>query len=247
MPIVELLFFPDCPNVPAARELLTRAMVQAGLRPLWTEHDVTSPDAPEYTRGFGSPTILVDKNDVTGSAPLTEGSSCRIYVGSEVRGVPPLESVLEALQASTSQPPSTAGRRGSIGMSLAVVPGALLSALPVVGCPSCWPAYAGVLSSLGVPFLMDATWLLPFTIGALVLALVALGFRATQRRGFGPFVLGVAASTGIVLGKFVLDMNTLVYVATALLAGASVWNSWPRTARATSSEACGCTTTSSRA
>jgi hypothetical protein len=94
---------------------------------------------------------------------------------------------------------------------------------------------------------MDATWLLPFTIGALVLALVALGFRATQRRGFGPFVLGVAASTGIVLGKFVLDMNTLVYVATALLAGASVWNSWPRTARATSSEACGCTTTSSRA
>jgi mercuric ion transport protein len=102
MPIVELLFFPDCPNVPAARELLGRAMAQAGLRPVWAEHDVTNPEAPDYTRGFGSPTILVDGSDVTGSAPSTEGSSCRIYVGSDVRGVPPLKSVSDACGCTTT-------------------------------------------------------------------------------------------------------------------------------------------------
>lgn len=239
MPSVELLFFPDCPNVPAAREQLRRAMKHAGLLPSWREYDVTAPNAPEHTRGFGSPTILVEGNDVTGSGPTAGGASCRVYVGSDVRGVPPLDSIVQALLASRS--PTRRGHR-AIGTSLAVVPGALLSALPVVGCPSCWPAYAGVLSSLGMPFLMDATWLLPLTAGALALALAALGFRARRRRGFGPLLLGVAASAAVLLGKFVVNLNLMVYAGTALLVGASIWNSWPKPTPVAQRDACGCDT-----
>lgn len=99
-PCVELLFFPGCPHVPAARELLGRAMDQAGMRPSWTEHDVSRPEAPEHTRGFGSPTILVDGRDVTGAAPSAGGSSCRVYAASELRGAPPLQSVVQALLAT---------------------------------------------------------------------------------------------------------------------------------------------------
>jgi hypothetical protein len=122
MPTVELLFFPDCPNVPAAREQLCRAMKQAGLPPSWGEYDVTDPTVPEHMRRFGSPTILVEGNDVTGSAPPTEGSSCRVYVGSDVRGVPPLESIVQALSASRSQPSSNGGGQSAIAGGLAMAP-----------------------------------------------------------------------------------------------------------------------------
>lgn len=232
MATVELLYFPDCPNVPAARDQLRRAFEAIGASPKWTEVDVTAEGAPAYARGYGSPSILVDGQDVTGAAPGV-GSSCRIYVGSDVRGVPPLDVIVAALRASP--PPRPPGN----GASFAVVPGALLSVLPVVSCPSCWPAYAGVLGSLGVPFLMDASWLLPLTAGALLLAMAGLAFRARRRRGFGPLLLGAVAAAGILLGKFALELNAAVYAGTALLVAASVWNSWPKK-HAPACDACGC-------
>lgn len=227
---VELLYFPECPNVLAAREQLRRAFEACGSSPNWIEVDVSAEGAPVYARGYGSPSVLVDGKDVTGSSP-GGGSACRIYVGTDMRGVPPLESIIAALRASP--PPRPAGHAAS----LAAVPAALLSVLPVVSCPSCWPAYAGVLGALGVPFLMDASWLLPLTSGALLLALVGLGFRARRRRGFGPFVLGAVAAAAIMLGKFALELNAAVYASTVLLVAASVWNSWPKP-QAPSCDAC---------
>lgn len=221
MPTVELLYAPDCPNVPAAREQLRRAYDAIGESPNWTEIDTTAQGAPARVCGYGSPTILVDGEDITGSAP-GGGPSCRIYVGSDVRGVPQLDVIVAALRGST--PPRSPAKAAS----LAVIPGALLSLLPVVSCPSCWPAYAGALGALGVPFLMDTSWLLPLTVGALVLALLGLGYRGRRRRGFGPVVLGAFAATSILLGKFALELNGPVYVGTALLLAASVWNSWPK-------------------
>jgi mercuric ion transport protein len=101
MATVELLYFPDCPNVPAAREQLRRAFAAVGLPPQWTEVDVTAESAPAQVRGYGSPSILVDGRDVTG-AERGGGSSCRVYAGSDARGVPPLEAVVAALRAVPS-------------------------------------------------------------------------------------------------------------------------------------------------
>jgi mercuric ion transport protein len=221
MPTVELLYFSECPNVPTAREQLRRAFTSVGALPVWTEVDVAADTAPAHARGYGSPTILVDGKDVTGAAPGS-GSSCRIYAGSDTPGVPPLVAIVAALHAS---PPR---RSSGHALSLAVLPGALLSALPVVSCPSCWPAYAGVLGSLGVPVLMEASWLFPVTVGALVAALVGLGYRARRRRGHGPLLLGSLAANGILVGKLALELPWVVYAGTTLLIAASVWNSWPR-------------------
>jgi mercuric ion transport protein len=219
---VELLYFAGCPNVPAAREQLRRAFRTIGVAPEWTEIDVADDAAPAHTRGYGSPSILVNGQDVTGAAP-GDGSSCRVYVGSDVRGVPPVEAIVSALRVGL------VGRRNQgIAANLAVLPGALLSVLPLVSCPSCWPAYAGVLGSLGLPFLMDAAWLLPITAAALLVALAGLAYRARQRRGIGPLIVGIAAATVVLLGKFVFRLDTAVYTGTMLLVSASVWNSWPK-------------------
>ncbi len=108
------------------------------------------------------------------------------------------------------------------------LPGIGLSALPKLVCPVCWPAYAGLLSSLGLGFLISAAYLLPLTIVFLSVALAALAGRAKGRAGMSPFPIGLVAAMSILLGKFVWESNATIYGGIGMLVVASVWNAWPR-------------------
>ncbi|HTF25166.1 MAG TPA: MerR family DNA-binding protein [Candidatus Limnocylindria bacterium] len=99
--------------------------------------------------------------------------------------------------------------------------------LAKLACPACWPAYAGLLSSVGLGFLISTVYLLPLTAAFLVLALAALAFRANKRRGYGPFVVGLVAGSAVPLGKFAWASNLTMYSALGLLVMASLWNAWP--------------------
>ncbi len=81
--------------------------------------------------------------------------------------------------------------------SILAVPSIGVSVLPKLACPACWPAYAGLLTSIGLGFLISVRYLLPLTIAFLVLALAAMLFRARDRRGYGAFLLVVAADSAI--------------------------------------------------
>ncbi len=164
-PLVELLYFAGCPNVAPARVQLQQTLIVAGLPARWSEHDVSADDAPLHTRGYGSPTILVNGRDVSGGSPV-EGTACRLYPGSEVPGVPSQAAILAALRQSPGP--------GAVAGVVAAAPGVILSALPIVACP-----YGSVLGGLGVPFLMDFEYLLPLSVVALLIALVGLGWRVT--------------------------------------------------------------------
>jgi len=116
--------------------------------------------------------------------------------------------------------------------NLLAVPGVGLSLLPKIACPARWPAYAGLLSSLGLGFLIpNAKYLLPMTAAFLVLAVAMLVFRARRRHGYVPFALGILAASLILVGKFSLASNPVLYAGLGLLILASVWNSWPVTSR----------------
>ncbi len=116
--------------------------------------------------------------------------------------------------------------------NLLAAPGIGLSLLPKIACPACWPAYAGLLSSLGLGFLIpNMTYLLPLTVAFLLIAVGLLGFRARRRRRYVPFVLGIIAASLILLGKFSLASNPVLYTGLGLLILASVWNSWPIASR----------------
>jgi len=112
------------------------------------------------------------------------------------------------------------------------LPGIGVSLLPKVVCPACWPAYAGVLSTLGIGFIpLSSEYLLPLTAAFLVVAVAALGFRARQRSGYAPMLLGVLASAAVLYGKFSLESNLVMYIGLAVLIAASVWNTWPQQKR----------------
>lgn len=100
MPAIELIYDPDCPNVEDARNAVRAALRAApGDTTHWQEWDRTDPASPDYTRGYGSPTILVDGRDVAGANPA-DAPSCRIYSDhlGRSRGVPPTELIIAALQ-----------------------------------------------------------------------------------------------------------------------------------------------------
>ena len=110
---------------------------------------------------------------------------------------------------------------------LLALPSVGFSMLPKLACPACWPAYAGLLSSVGLGFLISTAYLLPLTAAFLFLAVAALPFRANKRRGYGPFVLGLVAGSAVLLGKFAWESKLTVYGALGLLVVASLWNAWP--------------------
>jgi hypothetical protein len=144
------------------------------------------------------------------------------------QGVPSLSNIVDAIQSATlSQPgikknPDT---RWQMNSTLLPVMGAAL--LPKLACPACWPAYAGLLSSIGIGFIDYTPYLFPLTSVFLFIALMALFYHAQFRRGFHPFYLGLVASVAILIGKFVYDSDTTMYAGLGLLILSSIWNTWP--------------------
>ncbi len=92
--------------------------------------------------------------------------------------------------------------------SLATIPGVGISLLPKLTCPFCWPAYAGLLSSVGLGFLISAEYLLPVTAAFLVVAVGASALRANQRHGYWPFCLGLFAALGVLAGNFLVGIES---------------------------------------
>lgn len=227
MASVDLIYASDCPNVSLARTHLLLAFARAGVKPEWSEHHIGDPEAPAHTRGYGSPTILVDGRDVAG-LPADSENCCRVYESTTGRDhAPPAEQIAAALtMTSCAKSPSTT--RAGWRSSLATLPGIGLAFLPKIACPACWPAYAGVLTSLGLGFLLDVRWLFPLTAVSLLIAIAALAFRARRRRGFGPFFVGLAASAVVLGGKFGFESDLAMYAGLGLLVAASIWNTWPR-------------------
>jgi mercuric ion transport protein len=127
--------------------------------------------------------------------------------------------------------------------SLLALPSVGFSMLPKLACPACWPAYAGLLTSVGLGFLISAVYLFPLTVAFFVLALGAMVFRARERHGYRPFLLGMVAASGVLMGKFVWESTSAIYGSVGLLVMASLWNTWPRGGKSNREAICsGCPT-----
>ena len=76
-PRIELVYFDGCPHVSRARGNLREAIADSPELLAWSEWDVLDPSTPADLRRFGSPTVLVDGEDVTGKDGGSEGMACR--------------------------------------------------------------------------------------------------------------------------------------------------------------------------
>ncbi len=233
---VELVYDSDCPNVEATRGRLQRALHEAGLSGVgWREWNRASVESPLHVRAHGSPTILVNGQDVASTPSADQGDCCRIYAeeGGQLVGVPPTEAIISALRkARTREKTKSQGWLNS----LAALPATGVALLPGLTCPACWPAYGALLGSLGIGFVNYTPYLFPLSILFMGVALASLGYRARDHRGYGPILLGSLAASLVVVGKFLLASTVGLYVGVTLLVVASLWNLWPR--RTSNREAC---------
>jgi hypothetical protein len=155
MPKVELIYDHDCPNVEAAREQLRRAFQKLGQPPDWQEWNRAASSSPDYARQYGSPTILVDGKDVTGALPQEGDDSCRVYPSPRdgFQRVPTVDVIASTVRNGVTPSETDGGLRSW----LTVLPAVGVAMLPNLTCPACWPAYAGLLSTIGLGFLTETT------------------------------------------------------------------------------------------
>ena len=224
---VELIYDPDCPNVGSARERLSQTFTLADRPPEWTEWNREDPEAPDYVHRYGSPTILVNGEDVSGVSGDADANNCRIYEAEDggFQGAPSIDTISSALHQNSSKRKSSAA--SWIG-GLASIPAFGATLLPAVTCTLCWPAYAGLLGAVGLGFVDYTPYVTPGIIALLALSILGLAYQARRRRrGLKPLVLGLVAAAIIIAGRYLVNDAIFTGAGFALLFGASVWNIWP--------------------
>jgi mercuric ion transport protein len=100
-PKIQLLVFDGCPLAEAARSSLHAALESLdSLDSLdFEEIDLLDPSTPDELRDWGSPTILVNGDDVTDNAK-GNGVGCRVYDGET--GVPSPETIAKRIRCVAS-------------------------------------------------------------------------------------------------------------------------------------------------
>ena len=108
---IQLLHFDGCPNVDAARKALRKALTAEQLELPVEEIDIAAQAAPEWSRGWGAPTILIDGKDLVGQEPLFS-CACRRYDG----GAPSVETIRAKIAVARTD----SGRHFAISTKLPV-------------------------------------------------------------------------------------------------------------------------------
>lgn len=205
---------------------LIRALSSLELPLKWTEWVQNDPGTPDRLRQFGSPTVLIDHEDIDGLGGAAGASSCRLYRadGGELQGFPSEQLVRAALEQSRDRL-----RQSSAAWKerVVAVPGIGIALLPNLACPACWPAYAAVISSLGLGFLLSSTYLLGLTSALLALLLAGFTYGAIRRRNYIPLVAAALGAAAVVIGKFVYEEKAIWYAGSAILVLSSLWNARP--------------------
>ena len=220
---VELIYDADCPNVTQARSLLIKAFIRTGISARWLEWERSAPGSPGYAKRFGSPTILVDEQDVAEAGALSGSGACRVYSDSKGRlsGIPPLETVCSALLAKAAPlDPSTPGRWQTL---VAAFPALGVVLLPKLVCPLCFPAYAAILSALGLEFIDYTPYLMPLTAIFLFIALGVLALQTRRSGNITALLTGIAAAIIVLSGKFYFESTIMATAGVALLIAAIVF------------------------
>jgi len=95
---IQFLAFGGCPLAEPAKKNLKKAL--AGIEVEFEEIDILDPKCPKDLPGWGSPTILIDGEDVTGQSK-GNSVSCRVY--SMPGGVPNVECIKACLERSKNE------------------------------------------------------------------------------------------------------------------------------------------------
>ncbi|NOX59964.1 MAG: MerC domain-containing protein [Planctomycetes bacterium] len=108
--------------------------------------------------------------------------------------------------------------------SIIAIPAAVLPLLPSFSCPVCVAAYAGLLSSLGLGFVLTDRVQQPMIVLFLMVSVASVGWATRRYKKVGPFVLTLIGCVGIIAGRLVWNVTPALYAGVACLVVGTVWN-----------------------
>ena len=210
---VQLLTFAGCPNAELARVRLHQVLGELGLPVVVEEIDVSSPTTPQTMRGWSSPTVLIDGEDLEG---LTAGdcASCRLYPG----GAPSVRVLRERLQRRR-QPRSSRGALGGL-------PAMAATLFPAITCPACLGPFASVLTTLGIGFVAFTKMFLAVYVTALSLGIASVAYATRRHRSPWPLTLTLLGTLAAGAGRFVLQEPVVERLGLPLLMAGAIWSAW---------------------
>ncbi len=231
---VELIYDADCPNVTQARSMLIKAFTRTGVSARWKEWERSAPESPAYTNSFGSPTILVDGQDVAATSAISGAGACRVYndEAGKLSRTPPLAAICTALSNAAPEQPPGKTRWQAFAASF---PALGVAFLPKLTCPLCFPAYAALLSALGIEFVDYTPYLVPLTAIFLAIALGVLALQAKRSGNITALLIGTAAAAIVLIDKLYFDSTLLATAGVILLVIAILLGN---RARSTTTPAC---------
>lgn len=99
-PLIQFLSFAGCPLADATQAVLERALGRCGLpNDHYESVDILDPSAPEDLVRWGSPTILVNGDDVSGHS-RGDGVGCRVYDTPDQ--IPTVEMIASAINSGSA-------------------------------------------------------------------------------------------------------------------------------------------------
>lgn len=221
---IELIYDAECPNVKKTRENLRRALELTGMKAGWREWERQNPDTPKSFKEHGSPAILINGVDIIRNRPDLQNDHCRLYRtgDGQLMAAPPVDTIVSALSRNQSGTMSS-----KLGGIIAALPAISIAFLPKVVCPICWPVYAGILSALGLGFLIEGRNLLILSIMFLGLAAAIFAARGKRRRNFIPFWTAMAGIFLLLPAKFLWNNQYMFYAGVMLLTTAVILDLLP--------------------
>jgi len=108
--------------------------------------------------------------------------------------------------------------------AVVAIPATVLPLLPSFSCPVCLAAYAGVLSTLGLGFLLTDRVQRPIIVFFLVVTLVSVAWSARRHRRFGPVGCVFFGSLAVVAGRIVWASRPVLYAGVLCLVIGTFWN-----------------------
>lgn len=225
MALVEYIYENNCPNVELTRSQLLQAFSKLNMKPHWQEWEINDNAAPAYIRQYGSPTILINGEDIDGSGNSKNPQQCRLYTqpDNSISGVLPIDSIVNAIKAATDSNHKIYFT--GAGLNVATIPAIIIALLPKLVCPFCWPLYTGLLGSIGINFFNYTPFLFPLLIVFLILTNSGLVLVARRKKQYAPVYLGGSSSLLILTGKYLSDTDMLIYIGLTGLVMSVIWQS----------------------